>query len=108
MHADDSNLDGESDNETNISMLTESKSFTSQGCFLIIVIDLFNSLIDLSASSGLLLLAAAAEQKRRDEEGRIMFIIKSNQIIFDLFFRCTEESSSSIGTDGNHLSIKIK
>ncbi|CAF2329738.1 unnamed protein product [Rotaria sp. Silwood2] len=53
IQADESNFDGESDNETNItnnSMITESKPFISQG------------------SSGLLLLAAAAEQKRKDEE----------------------------------------
>ncbi|CAF0753714.1 unnamed protein product [Rotaria sordida] len=53
IQADESNIDGESDNETNTtnySMTTESKSFTSQG------------------SSGLLLLAAAAEQKRKDDE----------------------------------------
>ncbi|CAF4693460.1 unnamed protein product, partial [Rotaria socialis] len=51
--ADESNMDGESDNETNTtsaSMITESNSYISQG------------------SSGLLLLAAAAEQKRKDEE----------------------------------------
>ncbi|CAF5171254.1 unnamed protein product [Rotaria magnacalcarata] len=51
--ADESNMDGESDNETNTtsaSMITEPNSYISQG------------------SSGLLLLAAAAEQKRKDEE----------------------------------------
>ncbi|UJR33707.1 hypothetical protein I4U23_021136 [Adineta vaga] len=47
--ADDSNVDGDSDNETNTSMLTDTKADISQG------------------SSGLLLLAAAAEQKRKDE-----------------------------------------
>ncbi len=31
MHADDSNIDGESDNETNTSMKIESKPFISQG-----------------------------------------------------------------------------
>ncbi|CAF0735977.1 unnamed protein product [Rotaria sp. Silwood1] len=50
IQADESNFDGESDNETNNSMITESKPYMSQG------------------SSGLLLLAAAAEQKRKDEE----------------------------------------
>ena len=69
IHADDSNIDGESDNETNTSMKIESKPFISQG--LIVSVDLFFRVINVlcSGSSGLLLLAAAAEQKRRDEEG---------------------------------------
>ncbi|CAF0725707.1 unnamed protein product [Adineta ricciae] len=49
LQADDSNGDGESDNETNTSMLTDTNAGIGQ------------------VSSGLLLLAAAAEQKRKDE-----------------------------------------
>ncbi len=71
MHADDSNIDGESDNETNMSMKIESKPFISQGliCFCYFFRFLmFGFFLCCSGSSGLLLLAAAAEQKRRDEE----------------------------------------
>ncbi|CAF1256231.1 unnamed protein product [Rotaria sp. Silwood1] len=53
IQADESNLDGDSDNDTQTdknTMITETKPTVSQG------------------SSGLLLLAAAAEQKRKDEE----------------------------------------
>jgi len=34
IHADDSNIDGESDNETNTSMMTESKASISQGLII--------------------------------------------------------------------------
>ena len=70
--ADDSNEDGESDNETNTSMLTDTNAGISQGktVFSCIEHSYFDFFI-FAVSSGLLLLAAAAEQKRKDEAGRI-------------------------------------
>ena len=59
-HADDSNIDGESDNETNTSMITESKASISQGLILIKNLFQIKSCLFLKGSSGLLLLAAAA------------------------------------------------
>ena len=59
VHADESNIDADSDNETrttNASIKTETQPIIGQG------------------SSGLLLLAAAAEQKRKDEEGKFSSI----------------------------------
>lgn len=74
-HADESNIDGESDSETKTSMITDSKPLNSQGYFVLYTNQWFFMSFTLVGSSGLLLLAAAAEQKQKDEAGkRISFV----------------------------------
>ena len=63
IHADESNVDADSDNETgtmNSLIKNEAKPTIGQG------------------SSGLLLLAAAAEQKRKDEEGKFHLCFRTS------------------------------
>ncbi|CAF3852426.1 unnamed protein product [Adineta steineri] len=69
--ADESNIDGDSDNESqtaSTSMNIDSKSTVNQGNYYLRIFAILILNINKEGSSGLLLLAAAAEKKRNDEQ----------------------------------------